>query len=94
MRKAERKRTLIDESLPSILPSIIHPCIRSRLNKVQDEGEGAGSGGMESGWLEEKGWTGWQVLWRRRRWWWERVRSSDEDGALEVEVVFLDFLGF
>lgn len=40
---------------------------------------------MEGG-LEEE-WTGWQRLW-----WWERVRSSDEDGALE-EVVFLDFFG-
>lgn len=46
-RKAERKRTLIDESLPSILPSIIHLSIRSRLNEVQEKREGAGSGGME-----------------------------------------------
>lgn len=55
--------------------------------KVQEVG-----GGGER--LEEKGWTGWQVLWRRRWWWWERVRSSDKYGALEVEVVFLDFFGF
>lgn len=48
-RKAERKRTLIDESLPSI----IHLCIRSRLNKVEEEGEGAGSGG--DGWRRKVG---------------------------------------
>lgn len=69
---------------PSIHPSIIHLWIRSRLNKVEGR-EGAGSGG-------------WRAAWKRsgldggRLWWWERVRSSDEDGALE-EVVFLDFFG-
>lgn len=47
-RKAKRKRTLIDESLPSILPSIIHLCIRSRLNEVQEEREKVQEvGGME-----------------------------------------------